>query len=412
MNQWPLLADNNVMVTVQQAEEIVLAEARSYGVEHMPFQSAIGRVLAEPIIADRDLPPYDRVTMDGIAISHAAFEKGTTKFKIKGIQAAGEQPINITSPEECIEIMTGAALSETTDAIIRYEDVTIENGFATINATAIKKGQNIHRKGTDRKANDIILNAGNLTEASAIGIAASVGQTTVAVERLPKIAILSTGNELVDTSETPNEYQIRRSNVYAIHAILQEYKVDATILHVPDNVSAIEKTLSECLSAFDAIILSGGISMGKFDHLPQVLEQLHVKKLFYKVQQRPGKPFWFGKHKNDCLVFAFPGNPVSTFMCMFRYFVPWLRKSIGLEATYVKWAELDSDITFEPKLQYFLQVKLRHTSDAKLVATPVVGNGSGDYANLADADAFMELPAEISNFKKGNIYPVWPYKAI
>lgn len=400
------------MVTVQQAEEIVFAEAGSYGVEHIPFQSAIGRVLAVPIQADRDLPPYDRVTMDGIAINYRAFEQGHTKFRITGTQAAGEHPLAIEALDECIEIMTGAALSENTDTIVRYEDLTIENGFATIHVTSIKKGQNIHRKGTDRKVNDIILNAGNLIDASAIGIAASMGQTTVAVTQLPKIAILSTGNELVEPSETPNEYQIRRSNVYAIHATLQEYNVDATILHIPDDVSVIERIVSECLSAFDAIILSGGISMGKFDHLPQVLEQLHVKKLFYKVQQRPGKPFWFGKHTNGCLVFAFPGNPVSTFLCMFRYFVPWLRKSIGLEPKSVKWAELDSDITFEPNLQYFLQVKLHYTTDAQLIATPVSGNGSGDYANLADADAFMELPAEISNFKKGNIYPVWPYKAI
>ncbi|MBN9485431.1 MAG: molybdopterin molybdenumtransferase MoeA [Bacteroidetes bacterium 43-93] len=400
------------MVTVQQAEEIVFAEAGSYGVEHLPFQSAIGRVLAVPIQADRDLPPYDRVTMDGIAINYRAFEQGHTKFRITGTQAAGEHPLAIEALDECIEIMTGAALSETTDTIVRYEDVTIENGFATIHVTSIKKGQNIHRRGTDRKVNDIILNAGNLIDASAIGIAASTGQTTVAVTQLPKIAILSTGNELVEPSETPNEYQIRRSNVYAIHAILQEYNVDATILHIPDDVSVIERILSECLSAFDAIILSGGISMGKFDHLPQVLEQLHVKKLFYKVQQRPGKPFWFGKHTNGCIVFAFPGNPVSTFLCAYRYFVPWLRRSLGLITQPTKWAKLDADVVFEPQLQYFLQVKFRHTADAQLIATPVTGNGSGDYSNLADADAFMELPAEISNFKKGNIYPVWPYKAI
>lgn len=123
------------MVTVQQAEEIVFAEAGSYGVEHLPFQSAIGRVLAVPIQADRDLPPYDRVTMDGIAINYRAFEQGHTKFRITGTQAAGEHPLAIEALDECIEIMTGAALSETTDTIVRYEDVTIENGFATIHVT-------------------------------------------------------------------------------------------------------------------------------------------------------------------------------------------------------------------------------------------------------------------------------------
>ncbi|MEO6289758.1 MAG: molybdopterin-binding protein, partial [Ginsengibacter sp.] len=134
-----------------------------------------------------------------------------------------------------------------------------------------------------------------------------------------------------------------------------------------------------------------------------------VKKLFHKVQQRPGKPFWFGKHETGKLVFAFPGNPVSTFMCFHRYFLPWLKKSlqVGMNKTY---AILNEDFTFNAGLQYFLQVKLLFNEKGELMATPLEGNGSGDFANLLQTDAFMELPLERNNFKKGEIFRIWPFK--
>ena len=152
--------------------------------------------------------------------------------------------------------------------------------------------------------------------------------------------------------------------------------------------------------------------MGKFDYIPQVLEQLQVEKIFHKVQQRPGKPFWFGKHNSGPVVFAFPGNPVATFKCTQRYFIPWLNKTLGAEAKQTVYAVLNNDFIFQPSLQYFLQVKLNFSDDGRLLATPVEGNGSGDFANLADTDAFMELPLNKTEFKSGEVYRVWIFNQL
>jgi molybdopterin molybdotransferase len=190
---------------------------------------------------------------------------------------------------------------------------------------------------------------------------------------------------------------------------LKQFAVDAAILHLADDPDVIDRELQRCLDAYDIILLSGGVSMGKFDFVPSSLEKLQVKKLFHKVGQRPGKPFWFGVNENSSLVFAFPGNPVSTFMCFHRYFLPWLKTSWQLNIK-PNYAILNEDFTFKPALQYFLQVKLTIDKNGHWLATPVEGNGSGDFANLLSADAFLELPLETTDFYKGTVFPVWPFK--
>ena len=395
------------MITVERAEQIINAQARDYGTESIPFESALGRALAEDIKADRDLPPFDRITMDGIAISFNAFENGIRKFKIIGAQAAGDAPIDINSLDECIEIMTGAALPETVDTVIRYEDIDIQANIATVLVNNISKGQSLHFKGADKKQGEVVAAAGQLVTPAVISLAASVGKTELLVKKIPRVVIISSGDELVNVDETPSPYQIRKSNSYTLRSILRKYTLDTDIQHITDVPEIIHQKLDECLQNYDVIILTGGISMGKFDHIPNALKDLKVETLFHKVQQRPGKPFWFGKHDNGVLVFAFPGNPVAAFMCTHRYFLPWLNKSMGLSEQNVAYALLNKDFIFDPQLQYFLQVKLRIDTQAQLIAEPIAGNGSGDFANLADTDAFMELPLENSNFKKGEVYRVW-----
>lgn len=193
------------MITVQQADEIIDSQVQDFGTEEIDFQNALGRVLAENIRADRDLPPFDRPTVDGIAINFSAFEKGIRSFKIKAIQSAGERSLAIFSENECIEIMTGAALDTTVDTVIRYEDISIENGIATIQID-VKKGQNIHLKGRDKKAGETLVEPNQLISPAILGIAASVGKTKLLVKKLPKIVIISTGDELVSPSETPTEF--------------------------------------------------------------------------------------------------------------------------------------------------------------------------------------------------------------
>ncbi|MCD8740133.1 molybdopterin molybdotransferase MoeA [Mucilaginibacter roseus] len=394
------------MITVEQAEQIILDNKSDLGAEITLFDTSAGRVLAETIRADRDLPPYNRVMVDGIAIKYSAFERGIRIFKIKAVQAAGVEPVEVDGDEECIEIMTGAAIPESVDTVIRYEDITIGEGEAIINLATIEKGQGLHLKGADKTQGDVLAVPGQLITPAVLSLIASVGEAEVRVKKVPRIVVISTGDEVIEVHKRPTPFQIRRSNNYTAQAILKTLGYEASVLHLPDDPEVMRNQLSQCFQYYDAIILAGGVSAGKFDFLPQVLNELGVEQLFHKVAQRPGKPFWFGKHGNGVPVFAFPGNPVAVYMCLHRYFIPWLYATLGQQQPAPVYAMLNNDLEFKPELKYFLQVKLLVNEQAKLIAEPIVGNGSGDFANLADANAFMELPAEKSVFKKGEVYRV------
>lgn len=396
------------MITVQQAEDIILSQTNDCGIEYIAYDQALGRVLAEDLTADRDLPPFDRPTVDGIAIRYDAYEKGSRSFPIKAIQSAGEPSVPIDQETECIEIMTGAALNNSVDTVIRYEDILIQNGIATLSID-IKKGQNIHLKGRDKKEGEILVNANQIITPAVIGIASSIGKTTIAVKKLPKVIIISTGDEMVSPESVPSPYQLRRSNGITIQSVLKKYHIEADILHLNDDYEEIKKEISRCIQEYDVLLMSGGVSMGKFDYLPKVCEELGIEKLFHKIKQRPGKPFWFGKNEAQKLVFAFPGNPVSVFMCLHRYFIPWLEKSLEISGNSPQFAVLQNDIEVPFSLQYFVQVKLGTNELGQLTAESVNTNGSGDFSQLADTNAFMELPLDKSIFKKGEVYRVWKY---
>ncbi|MEM7102400.1 MAG: molybdopterin molybdotransferase MoeA [Bacteroidota bacterium] len=397
------------MITVKEATEIVLSHSYPFQEKLVPLEAAVGNILKENLYADQDFPPFTRVTMDGIAIKYSAFYEGQRSFPVEGVQAAGSAQLTLNKAENCFEVMTGAILPGNTDSVIRYEDVVISDGIATIQVNDIKEGQNAHDKGKDRKEGDLLIKAGTLITPAEIGVAATIGKTHLKVCSLPKTAVISTGDELVEVNEKPLPHQIRKSNVYTILSLLQQHHVPAVTFHVDDDEAEIFNVLSKAFNNFDVIILSGGVSKGKFDYIPGMLEKLGVKKTFHKVKQRPGKPFWFGRNM-DTTVFALPGNPVSSFMCTCRYFLPWLRKGIGLDPLSYPHAKLASDFSFNPELTYFLQVRLNYTKDAEILAEPVEGKGSGDLANLADADGFLELPYERTNFSAGEIFPFIRYR--
>jgi molybdopterin molybdotransferase len=395
------------MVSVAEAERIILATAKDFGTEELRFDAALGRTLAQELLADRDFPPFNRATMDGIAIAFRDWQSGIRSFTIKGTQAAGDEPINIQNPGECIEIMTGAALPPTTDTVVNYEALELTHPTALIKDTIIQ-GQNIHLRGKDKRKGDLLVSTGRIIDPAIIGLAAATGSTTLLVKKFPRIAIISTGDELVAPDETPSPTQVRRSNDFTVAAVLQQQGLSTELIPVSDDPTLMRSVLTEALGRFDVVLLSGGVSMGRFDHVPALLEELDVQQLFHRVQQRPGKPFWFGQKPDGPTVFAFPGNPVSTFLCLHRYFLPWLRASLGLHEPKL-FAILNEDLQFLPPLQYFLQVSITVSNEGQLLAKPVTGNGSGDFVNLVSADAFMELPAEENNFTRGSAFRIWSF---
>lgn len=398
------------MISVAEAEKIIFAHRRDYGVEQVPFQAAQGRVLAASISADRDMPPYDRVTMDGIAIRYADYAAGCRDFPIVATQAAGDAPLTSLATHACIEIMTGAALPPATDTVIPYERLHIADGSARLLEGPLRQGQNIHRQGTDRQQGDIVMEAGRIIGPTEISMAAAVGKSALWVKKLPRVVVFSSGDELVDVDDTPLPYQIRRSNNYAMQATLRRYGIEAELRHLPDNLDVVTREIARCQAEFDVLLLSGGVSMGKFDYIPEALEASGVERHFHKVRQRPGKPFWFGTFGERGVVFALPGNPVSTFMCLHRYVLPWLEASLGLPPAPPSFAVLGHPVRFEPSLAYFIQVKLRQDADARLWADPLEGRGSGDLTNLLSTDAFLELPPERTAFSAGEVFRVLRFR--
>lgn len=397
------------MITVEEANQFIAKNVKDFGVESIALDEGMGRVLRESIVADRDFPPYDRVTMDGIAIRYADYQSGTRSFKISGVAAAGAERMTLHAPNECLEVMTGAIMPEGLDTVIMYEQLMIKDGVATLEVDKVNEQQNVHFKGLDRRQGNRIIEPGKIIGSPEIGVCATVGKHQIEVSRLPKTIVISSGDELVEIDQVPKAHQIRRSNVYRLKTVLNHYHIETDTAHLLDEYDSIVEKLQKYLNEYELIVLSGGVSKGKFDFLPKALEELGVHKHFHRIAQRPGKPFLFGT-KGDATVFAFPGNPVSSFMCVQQYFKPWLDQCLQLEPQPQPTAVLGGDVTFKPDLTYFLEVKLAYSDKGELVANPIKGNGSGDLANLVDADAFIVLPREREEFFKGEVHPVINYR--
>ncbi|MDP2089123.1 MAG: molybdopterin molybdotransferase MoeA [Flavobacteriaceae bacterium] len=396
------------LISVREATSIILNHSQDFGDEMVELTKSLNRILKEPIDADRDFPPFNRVSMDGIAICKASFDKGLRSFYIENIQAAGSEQLSLKNIENCIEAMTGAILPKNTDAVIPYEQITIENGVATIHLDDVKYLNNIHPQGFDQKKGTLLIDKNTLIGSAEMGVLATVGKSTVLVVKQPKIAIISTGNELVNVDENPKPHQIRKSNVYSVLALLNNLNLNASIFHINDDKNVLLKEINQILMDFDVLIFSGGVSKGKFDYLPEVLTDLGVEKHFHRVQQKPGKPFWFGA-KESKTIFAFPGNPVAAFLNFIKYFKPWYLKSMELNFENQSRAVLEEDFIFKADLTYFLQVKITNKKGI-LYAKPITGNGSADLVNLIDADGFLELSSEQTEFKKGSILPYLSYR--
>ncbi|WP_262892634.1 molybdopterin molybdotransferase MoeA [Hymenobacter qilianensis] len=225
--------------------------------------------------------------------------------------------------------MTGAVLPPGTDTVVRYEDVTFQevDGQRTVTIQGLpeRAGHNVHARAADRHQGDLLVPAGTRLGPAEIAVAATIGAATVLVTRLARLAIVSTGDELVDVAEQPLPHQIRRSNAAMLQAAAQAAGATTEAFHFIDDQDVLRQGLPQLLREFDAVVLSGGVSKGQADFLPGVLRELGVEQIFHEVEQRPGKPFWFGQQPGGAVVFALPGNPVSTFVNYYRYVQPWLR---------------------------------------------------------------------------------------
>lgn len=394
------------MITFKEAYKKVLEHPLDLGSEMVPLINSHGRILASSIVADRDFPPFNRVTKDGIAINYSALESGDTGFKIEGVASAGMHQQQLNNKDTCLEVMTGAVLPLGTDTVIMYEHLTIKDGWANIEKE-VKKGQNIHYKGSDETQGAVLLQQGKRIGSADIGVMASVGAAMISVKKLPAVCAIATGNELVEVNAIPEPHQIRKSNSITLQVALFKLGIVATALHLKDDKKAVEEGLQKALEENDVLLLSGGVSKGKFDFIPEVMDALGVEKVFHRVAQRPGKPFWFGVHHTyKTVIFSFPGNPVSTFANYHLYFLPWLHNSLEIPVE-TQFVSLGSPLTIQAPLTRFVQVET-YWENARLCAKPVTENGSGDLTSLAKADGFICLEPREASYEVGELVKFVP----
>ena len=397
------------MISYKDALAKVLTCTKSLGSEKIKLTDAGGRFLAETVYADRDFPPFDRVTMDGIGVVFSALQSEETVYKIETIAKAGAPQVTLSRSDNCIEVTTGAMLPKGCDTVIPYEHLLkVGEGYQI--KTKPKLGQNIHSKGSDAQNQNPLLLKGSPIFAPEIAILATIGKAEVPVLKSPSVTIVSTGDELVPVSAIPQPHQIRMSNTFMLYEALRQWQIKPQLLHIPDDKVALHDALSKALNLSDVLIISGGVSMGKFDFLPEILDQLEVKKLFHRVAQKPGKPIWFGTwNAGNCAVFSLPGNPVSSFLNYLVYFQAWLRSCWDLPLTqnHVKTSVIQTNASI---LTQFVPVRLE-AIEGLYHAVPIGNNGSGDFLSLSQSDGFIVLEPE-SEYEMNSILPYIPFRSL
>jgi molybdopterin molybdotransferase len=376
-------------LTPAEGATLILQHVSPLPAEDCGLSACHGRVLRQAVMAERDNPPFDRVCMDGIALDSRSVATGLRRLQVQATQGAGAAPLTLAGADRCIEVMTGAMLPHGTDCVIPVEDYDLAQDEVTLaDRASARPWQNVQRQGTDSRGDVPLLRQGQRLGAAEVAVVASAGLAAVQVTRQPRVVVVSTGDELVDAGLPIAAHQIRRSNAPAVVAALQlRGYAQVTDDHLRDDIATMQRRLATHLERTDVLLLSGGVSKGKFDHVPEVLRSLGVREVFHALAQRPGKPLWYGIGPAGQQVFGLPGNPVSTLVCLGRYVWPALAALEGEQPQPQPRRRLAAPFDGHG-LTRFLPVCLTPVGDALPQAT----RGSGDFLALAGTDGFIELP--------------------
>lgn len=398
------------MISPAEADALLASLPRTPEVT-LPLARCQGRILRADVLSDRPQPPFDRVAMDGIAFAFSDWEKGVRRFALRGAQRAGEKPKRLDGEGACLKAMTGAVMPSGADCLAPVEDVRFEDGHAMIGEKfAAQPWRFIHRAGSDCAAGETLLRAGTVLEAPHLGTAAACGKTALRVAETPGVAVVATGDELVDPDRLPAPHQIRRSNPHAVEAALRKHRIErVALLHCRDDASRLKAAVEGVLGKCQALILTGGVSMGDTDHVPTVLQEMGVRPVFHKIRQKPGKPFWFGLAAGDRPVFGLPGNPASVLVCLHRYVMPALLRSMGAEErAFAPIPCVTAEAIPAPgRLAHFRPAVFAWGEDGRLRASWVANQGSGDFTGWGRAQGFVEVPAGEAAVPAGTILRTW-----
>jgi molybdopterin molybdotransferase len=393
------------MILLPQAQALVRQQARSFGIQTILLEDAVQRVLAQPVTADRQYPPFNRATMDGIAISSSDWVAGIRQYEVAETIFAGQAYTQRITSGQCYKIMTGAAVPPGADTVIRREDIEADNNRLTVTVSHIAAGQNIAAAGSDIQPGAVVLPQNQLIKPGSITTLASLGYSQVSVYQLPTVAIITTGDEVVDISAAVNAVQIRNSNAALLKSLLRQWQIQPhSCAHVADDTTALTNAVTQVLHN-DIIILSGAVSAGDADFVPAVLEQAGAQKIFHKVAIRPGKPFWFGAFKNGPVVFALPGNPFSTFVTYKLFIEDFLRHCFAMTASPMLQLPLNGSRVKKTGLDEFFPVTF---TGSPTKAVPILFNSSGDITAVMQADALGWHEAAMNELANNSLVYILP----
>lgn len=393
------------MISVREALDLVLCELPHLGIEQVPLPHALGRVLAAPVRAARDIPPFRNSAMDGYAVravdTAAATATVPVRLRILELVGAGALPRQTVGPGTATKIMTGSPMPDGADAVVRLED-TAEHGGGVDVHTAVAAGSNVRHAGEDMRAGETVLTPGRALRPADIGLLASLGVAVVGVRRKPAVAILSTGDELVELGQPLAPGQIVNSNAYTLAAAVEEAGGTPRLLGIVRDT--VEETRRAFLDAFssDVVLSTGGVSMGTFDLVRATLAELGVVERFWKVAQKPGKPLAFGM-RNGVPVFGLPGNPVSSLVCFYVYVRPALRAMQGFEYLHLPSVEaiLDETVRTANGLTEFVRCTVvGEPGDYHARATG--SQSSGVLRSLSLGQGLLVAPAAVATIEPGS----------
>lgn len=394
------------MISFEEAQRIVLDSTKRLGKVRAPLTGALGLVLAEDIVSKEKIPPFDNSAMDGFAVisqdTAQASAEQPASLRVLDDEPAGKVSKRKVTRGTAIRIMTGAPVPTGADAVVKVEDTKAVAASLVMVLRPVKKGENIRQAGEDINAGEVVMPAGTALRASEIGLLASLGRSTVNVFRMPKVAIITTGDELVEIDKSLKLGKIRNSNAYSLYAQVLQAKAEPVHLGiVPDIRQALTAKLTEALKKADVILTTGGVSVGEYDVVKDVLASMGASLKFWKVAQKPGKPFAFWIFDGK-LVFGLPGNPVATMVCFEQYVRPALRKMMGHLKLFrpVVEAILEEDVKKKPGRLHFVRVILDKRGP-NYHASTTGPQGSGILKSMVLANGLALVPADTTLLRAG-----------
>ena len=390
------------MISISQALKIIEREVSPLDTETIDLEKSVGRVLAEEIVADMDLPPFDRSQMDGFALKTEDAKNPPVKLKIVGEAIAGKGFDGDIIGGEAVRIMTGAPVPRAADAVQKVENTCEKNGFVEI-IEPVKIGQNINFKASEIKTGKRIFGAGEIVTSQMIAAIAAFGYGKIRVFHQPKIAVISTGSEIVEIHEMPGKDQIRNSNSTMLKAFADRYANAKILPPVKDDIENLKNALVAATEKFDVLITTGGVSVGDYDFTKPALRELGAEIFFEKILLKPGKPTVFAR-LNDCLIFGLPGNPVSaavTFYLFVRKAILRMQSAKDDELKKV-FAVVSEKIKGAKERDSFLPVSLRTNEKGNLMIESLRFSGSSNFIAFARADALVFVP-QGKNHEAGDV---------